>query len=726
MAVIYDTFPGSSIDTTKWSATAGVAVSSGKVTVTGSEIGGGNYITSVGTFGQGKTYTFTNAYMERTTLSGVEMGFPSGFRFGNAWTTNGNYQAYGPSTSTDTGIACSTTPREFKIDWKIDGTALFYIDSVLVFTCADVDTATRSLKFSQYDNTKTTVCEEVSYVFSESAVGASVDVLVVAGGGSGGYNGNSSYFNGGGGAGGMSYLTGVKVTSTGYTITVGAGGSTSGSGNNGSDSSFSTDLTATGGGKGGVYSSGGSTGGSGGGGTYFGGSTSGGGASIPLQGYAGGSGTSSPSAKAGGGGGAGGEGTTTAGIGLANSITGASVTYAIGGAGRSGTAAAGGAGESDAGAANRGNGGGGGYPSPGAGGSGVVIVRYLTTDIPSATGGTVTTDGLYTVRTFTASGTFTPDVPPSVTTGSISNIDFSIATAAGNATSDNGAAITERGVCWSTATTPTTANDKATSAGTTGTYTVSMTGLSGSTHYYARAYATNANGTSYGSEVEFDTTSTSPDTLYWDISGVEGETYAVSVYVGGSTGTVTVKLGSTGTTQVINAGAGTTVFQGTYGGLNGLTFVASATFDGYIDNVYHVLILGDASINWSLNTLTNVFPINSSVLFKRLEDKDFDKFRVYRYLDIQFKDLTAYVTVLLKKEKDESGSDSGKEFLVSNTSGYTLPFINKKVSMLTKNYGMRVGFSHNRLSETFTVCQFVISGKEALKKTFSSSKIISI
>lgn len=729
MAVIYDTFPGSSIDTTKWSTAGSVAVSSGAVTVTGTTVGGGDYIKSA-TFTKGKTFTFTNAYMQDTRASGVQMGFEGGFCFSNDWTHNTNYRARGPSIDQELSIACSTTPREFKIDWKTDGTADFYIDSVLVYTSSEVDNTARQLKFSQYDNGKKTVCEEISYVFSESAVGASVDVLVVAGGGSGGESGDSSTIWGGGGAGGVSYETGVKVTSTGYTITVGAGGVSAGYGNNGSDSSFSSFVSATGGGRGGSYYAAAGAGGSGGGGSNREGSIiSGPGAGIPLQGYVGGN--SVVYSAGGGGGGAGGAATTTSGVGLANSITGASVTYGIGGAGRAGTPAAGGAAQAVAGTANRGNGGGGAYFSgsyygPGAGGSGVVIVRYLTTDIPSATGGTVTTDGLYTVRTFTASGTFTPAVPPSVTTGSISNIDFSTATAAGNVTSDNGGAVTERGVCWDTATAPTTADSKATSAGTTGSYTVSMTGLSGGTHYYARAYATNANGTSYGSEVEFDTTSTSPDTLYWDINGVEGETYSVSVYVGGTTGTVTAKLGSTGTTQVINAGAGTTVFQGTYGGLNGLTFVASGTFNGYIDNVYYVLILGDATINWALNTLTNVFPINSSVLFKRLEDKDFDKFRVYRYLDIQFKDLTAYVTVLLKKEKDESGADSTKEFLVTNTSGYSLPFINKKVSMLTKNYGMRVGFSHNRLSETFTVCQFVISGKEALKKTFSSSKIISI
>jgi hypothetical protein len=62
------------------------------------------------------------------------------------------------------------------------------------------------------------------------------------------------------------------------------------------------------------------------------------------------------------------------------------------------------------GGANTGGGAGGGtWSAPtitARGGSGVVIVRYLTADATgrTITGGTATTSGLYTVRTFTASG----------------------------------------------------------------------------------------------------------------------------------------------------------------------------------------------------------------------------------------------------------------------------------------------------------------------------------
>ena len=92
---------------------------------------------------------------------------------------------------------------------------------------------------------------------------------------------------------------------------------------------------------------------------------------------------------------------------------------------------------------------------------------------------------------------------PTVTTSAVSSIDIHTATGNGNVTADGGATITERGVCWNTTGTPTTANSKATSAGTTGAYTASMTGLVSNTFYYVRAYAINSVGTSYGSQVTF-------------------------------------------------------------------------------------------------------------------------------------------------------------------------------------------------------------------------------
>ncbi len=90
-----------------------------------------------------------------------------------------------------------------------------------------------------------------------------------------------------------------------------------------------------------------------------------------------------------------------------------------------------------------------------------------------------------------------------VTTQAVTNINSTTATGNGTVVSDGGSTITERGVCWNTSPNPTTANSKASTSGTTGVFSVSMTGLSSTTLYYVRAYAINANGTVYGDNVTF-------------------------------------------------------------------------------------------------------------------------------------------------------------------------------------------------------------------------------
>jgi uncharacterized protein (TIGR02145 family) len=94
---------------------------------------------------------------------------------------------------------------------------------------------------------------------------------------------------------------------------------------------------------------------------------------------------------------------------------------------------------------------------------------------------------------------------PVLTTSAVSEIADITATCGGNITSDGGSAITARGVCWSIAATPTTADSKTTDGTGTGEFTSSITGLTAGTIYYVRAYATNSAGTAYGTAVSFST-----------------------------------------------------------------------------------------------------------------------------------------------------------------------------------------------------------------------------
>jgi len=101
--------------------------------------------------------------------------------------------------------------------------------------------------------------------------------------------------------------------------------------------------------------------------------------------------------------------------------------------------------------------------------------------------------------------------PPTVTTQAVSNIMETTATGNGTITELGTSNPTAYGICWNTTGTPTTADSKVDkgAASSTELFTVSITGLSQGTVYYARAFATNSIDTSYGDEVSFTTSSAS-------------------------------------------------------------------------------------------------------------------------------------------------------------------------------------------------------------------------
>jgi polygalacturonase len=98
-----------------------------------------------------------------------------------------------------------------------------------------------------------------------------------------------------------------------------------------------------------------------------------------------------------------------------------------------------------------------------------------------------------------------PGIPVLAATTAASAITGTTATSGGDVTGGGGAGVTARGVCWSTSPNPTTTNSKTTDGTGTGTFTSSITGLTASTLYYARAYASNSAGTGYGAPVSFTT-----------------------------------------------------------------------------------------------------------------------------------------------------------------------------------------------------------------------------
>tara|TARA_R110002049_G_scaffold102485_3_gene247991 strand:- start:58 stop:852 length:795 start_codon:yes stop_codon:yes gene_type:complete len=102
----------------------------------------------------------------------------------------------------------------------------------------------------------------------------------------------------------------------------------------------------------------------------------------------------------------------------------------------------------------------------------------------------------------------TPPRQASVTTISPTLITQTSAASGGSISDDGGAAITARGVVFSTTLNPTVSDNKTTNGSGLGSFTSTINGLTANTQYYVRAYATNSVGTAYGNLVEFTTLST--------------------------------------------------------------------------------------------------------------------------------------------------------------------------------------------------------------------------
>lgn len=99
---------------------------------------------------------------------------------------------------------------------------------------------------------------------------------------------------------------------------------------------------------------------------------------------------------------------------------------------------------------------------------------------------------------------------PTLTTADITNITGTSASSGGTINDEGSGTIIARGVCWSTNILPSIADNKTTDGAGAGSFTSNMSGLNGGTVYYARAYATNNNGTGYGMVMSFKTTGEPP------------------------------------------------------------------------------------------------------------------------------------------------------------------------------------------------------------------------
>jgi hypothetical protein len=145
------------------------------------------------------------------------------------------------------------------------------------------------------------------------------------------------------------------------------------------------------------------------------------------------------------------------------------------------------------------------------------VIATTNADITTINDAGLTPNTTYTYRVYSFNNTgkslsYTNEVTittislATVTTSPISDTTGVSAVSGGNITSDGGSTVTARGIVWGTSAAPTVSlSTKTTDGSGSGQFSSKMEGLSKSTKYYVRAYATNAAGTAYGNEVSFTT-----------------------------------------------------------------------------------------------------------------------------------------------------------------------------------------------------------------------------
>jgi hypothetical protein len=96
---------------------------------------------------------------------------------------------------------------------------------------------------------------------------------------------------------------------------------------------------------------------------------------------------------------------------------------------------------------------------------------------------------------------------------------------------DGGSDIFERGVCYETRPEPLASGSKAISSKSSNTFLCTMAELIPNTLYYARAYATNSEGTAYGCEVQFTTGMAYPPTVITNVYAFDIYYYQAAAYI---------------------------------------------------------------------------------------------------------------------------------------------------------------------------------------------------
>jgi hypothetical protein len=170
----------------------------------------------------------------------------------------------------------------------------------------------------------------------------------------------------------------------------------------------------------------------------------------------------------------------------------------------------------------------------------------------------------------------------------------------GNITADGNSPVIQRGVCYGLNPNPTISGSITNNGNGIGTFTSNLSGLTASTLYYVRAYATTSAGTSYGNQLTF--TTNAPFSLN---GGTITNTGFDKVHTFTSSGTLSITGSGVLSVLVVGGGANGLSFSGGSGkGGNGGQVVYNTSFP--ISSGTYSINVGGINGASSFSTLTAV------------------------------------------------------------------------------------------------------------------------
>lgn len=211
-----------------------------------------------------------------------------------------------------------------------------------------------------------------------------------------------------------------------------------------------------------------------------------------------------------------------------------------------------------------------------------------------------------------------PNSTPTLSTNPISTYSHNSAVLGGNISNDGGAAITGRGIVYSTTDlTPTIVEGASSNSNGTGTgyFSETTTGLSMETTYHVAAYATNTEGISYGSTVSF-TTHTIPTVSTTSVTNITASTASSGGNISSNGGLSVTSRGVCWNTTGSPTTANSTTSNGTGVGSfsSGLTSLSEGTT--YYVRAYAVNSAGTAYGN-QISFQTNTRPTANNDSYTR-------------------------------------------------------------------------------------------------------------